>query len=59
MTNYLNPQTQWLTTATVGDEFQGVTLVDISDHGPFLAVTLKGFGQQWTVDYPRSIRESR
>lgn len=56
MTNYLNPQTQWLTTAQVGDTFQGVTLVSVTEHGPFLAVTLSGYGRTWTTDYPRTLR---
>lgn len=57
MTSYLNPQTAWLTTAQLGDTFNGVTLKSIEEHGPFYAVTLEGYGQTWTTDYPRSLRD--
>lgn len=56
MATYLNPQTQWLTTAAIGDTFRGVTLVSVEDHGPFLAITLTGHGQTWTTDYPGTLR---
>lgn len=55
-THYLNPLTAFLTTANVGDSFNGVTVVSIERHGPFWAVTLDGHGERWTTDYPSNLR---